>query len=62
MTDNTVAGKDLTKALRPVKDDYHENPLTSDNKIFINKLNHICENYDKNTEAVSFITFLLTCN
>jgi hypothetical protein len=37
----------VKKAIRP---DW----IDSENKIFINKLNFICENYDKNHEDVSF--------
>jgi len=36
--------------MQGTKEAHRENWLDSDNRIFINKLNHICENHDKVTK------------
>ena len=54
---NNVAGDQTDKAMQPVKEAYREEWLNSDNKIFITKLNHLCNNYDKNTNDVSVYDF-----
>ena len=38
-----------------IKKKYKPDWIESDNKIFINKLNSICENFDKNNSDVSKI-------
>ena len=44
-------GNPLGAVKKSVRPDW----INSENKIFINKLNFICENFDKNHEDVSFI-------
>ena len=44
--------------LKNVKKKYREDWFNEENKIFINKLNHICKNYDQTTRDVSCICSL----
>ena len=48
-----MESKDGGDPLGAVKRSVRPDWITSENKIFINKLNFICENFDKNHEDVS---------
>jgi len=39
--------------MQPVKEKFNEEWLTQDNKIYINKLNNICETYEQTEFDVS---------
>ena len=45
--DSTVVEPDNEKALKDIRQMVRPNWLDSENKIFINKLNFVCENYEK---------------
>jgi hypothetical protein len=46
---------DADKPMAAVKKTFRPDWIDSENKIFINELNFICENFRKNQEDVSFI-------
>ena len=48
-----MSKKDNDDSMQAVKESYRAGWLNSENKIFIKKLNHICDNYDENNKNVS---------
>jgi hypothetical protein len=46
-------------SMATVKKQIRPDWIDSENKIFINKLNFICENFDKNNEDVSDLIYIL---
>lgn len=49
---------DMDKPMQAVKKAVRPDWIDSENKIFINKLNFICDNFDKNHEEVSLFFYL----